>query len=315
MQQTTRATVGILVATFIWGFGFIATKWALVGLSPHWLNVLRMGTAGVLGVAVCTLMPRLRSHVTLAQFRRAALPGFLLAVLFSFQTLGLTLTTVANSSFLTTLYVIFCPVFAAIFLRTTISFSQWFAVAMALIGTVLLCNYRGGVPNEGDAWTILAAICAAIHFLVIEKLLPKISQPFVFNVFQTIWAGVFCLVTALVLEPWPTVSLHGEPLMLFAFGVLFLVVPASLIAFAIQIWAQAYLPAVTVSLLCLMESPIATTIGAWLFHEQMNATQMSGALAIVMAAALMIVSTWRANRSPVAKLMVESPHFNQERDS
>ena len=53
------------------------------------------------------------------------------------------------------------------FLGRHISLTQWGTAAMAVLGTLLLCN-DGSPPNVGDAWALGAAGLSAVIILCTE---------------------------------------------------------------------------------------------------------------------------------------------------
>ena len=102
-KQIFLLNIGLLLfSTGIWGYGFIATRWTLEGLDPYWSNSLRFGLAGLLSLPILLAKKSFtrKNHILKQSFISSL---FLLGILL-FQTIGLSLTTVAKSGFITTLY-------------------------------------------------------------------------------------------------------------------------------------------------------------------------------------------------------------------
>lgn len=278
----------------MWGFGFVATKWALTGFPALWMTVVRFVAAFLIAMPILAVWTSQRSALCREDLRLARTPGLWLAALMAFQTLGIQYTTVTNSSFITTLYVVIVPLLAALHTREKIRASHWGLVLLALGGTALICRLETLSVNIGDALTLLAAIAASYHMLVIEKAAPRIRSAFGFNLFQTAWAAMATIPIALLVDPAPAFTFRPEAKALFGF--FFLVGPCTLVAFALQVSAQRVLPAVAISLLFLLESPYAATFGYLFLDERPVASQWAGAGLILAAAGGAVWFAWSNRR-------------------
>src|SRR5688500_13980972 len=122
----------LIIATLIWGFGFIATIWALQSVDPISLNILRFTCAALIGLIISFLVPSLRVDLTWEQCKLAFSPGLCLGVAIAFQTWGLLYTTATNSGFITTLYVVIVPICELLILRRALHPLHIFWVILAL---------------------------------------------------------------------------------------------------------------------------------------------------------------------------------------
>jgi drug/metabolite transporter (DMT)-like permease len=144
----------------------------------------------------------------------------------------------------------------------------------------LICGLESGNWNRGDAFVLACALTAAIQIVLIHRAAEQISSPFVFNSFQSFWAGVIPAVFALKAGGVPHLPL---PLLSW-FGLLFLVGPVTLGAFMVQVRAQRVLPSSLVSMIFLLESPCAAFFAHFLFQERLAWSQWSGAFLILLSA-------------------------------
>ncbi|TCL93721.1 EamA-like transporter family protein [Rhizobium sp. PP-WC-2G-219] len=113
-----QANLVLLLAGAIWGAGFVAQSTAMDTIGPLWFTSLRFLIAAIV------LAP-----FALRECRRAAVPlsrrdmrGFVAIGVSLFlaaltQQIGIMTTTVANSGFLTGLYVVLVPLLTVVFLR------------------------------------------------------------------------------------------------------------------------------------------------------------------------------------------------------
>src|SRR5689334_1843453 len=138
--SSKRAVGELVLAAGIWGFGFIATRWALHDIGPLWLSALRFLLAAAISLPAMSAMPSLRPTLTRSQMKLAIGPGLFLGASLILQTVGLVYTTATNSGFITTLYVLFVPVLGWMFLRQRVRRVHGLLVAIALTGTALICQ-------------------------------------------------------------------------------------------------------------------------------------------------------------------------------
>jgi drug/metabolite transporter (DMT)-like permease len=287
----------IIAATVLWGFGFIATKWALVGFGPLWLTVIRYALAFAIMIPVLKWMNSgqsqdSRDSETYRLWFFAIVCGALLAGLMIFQTVGLVHTTATNSAFLTTLYAVFVPMLCVILFRTRLGLTYWLALALAFVGTVLLCDIRfdriseDGL-NRGDWMTVVAALFAAAHIMGLEALTRKPCSIARFNALQYLVTAIVVLPFALIWES-DAVLPNMQNFDLVWWGLLFLAGPSTVISFSLQTVAQKHLPATTASLALLMESPFAMLFAFLLLGESSGLMQLAGAGLIVMSSVLVM---------------------------
>lgn len=85
----------LLVATFIWGLGFVGTRWTFADYSPVWSNSLRFLIAGGLS------LPFLLFYLKSLKDKGVIICAALLAISLQLQTFGIAETTLAKSGFLT----------------------------------------------------------------------------------------------------------------------------------------------------------------------------------------------------------------------
>ncbi len=274
------ALLELLLSSLLWGFGFVATRWALEGYGPLWMQSLRFFLVFLIALPFLLMAKTGRKGSRRSQFYLAATPGLFLGATLIFQTYGLKYTTVTKSSFITTLYVVFVPLFEATFRRQKIQGWHLVFVLLALVGTALMSELQGGDWNVGDLLTLACSLCAAIQIISLGVLANRMESSFQFNVYQSLWAGLIPLCLALGVEP-----IHWFPIKpLAALGIGFLAIGSSLIGFMIQIRAQKVIPPSVVSVFFLLESPFAAFFAFLFFGEHLSLHQWGGAFLIFVSA-------------------------------
>jgi drug/metabolite transporter (DMT)-like permease len=283
VEPSPRQAVGELIfASSIWGFGFICSRWALDFAGPLWMNAIRFYLAFFFAVPVIFVVPQLKVHFNREQFWLAAWPGLFLSGTLIFQTAGLRLTTVTKSGFITVLYIVFVPFLERVLLKSKIKISHFLCVILALMGSALICDFKWGSDwNRGDLLTLICAFMASSQIVFLEKQSPRITSSFVFNVFQTFWAGLVPIILAIPLEKSPRFPVSAK----IVFSLLMLSFASTLLAFLIQVRTQKVLSSSTVSMLFLLESPFAAFFAFLFLGETLAPIQWMGAIFILLSAA------------------------------
>lgn len=270
-----RAAIELIFAAVLWGFGFLATKWALLDLSVADILFLRYFVAFIVGEGYLLIFNRAYFFNTFKEFSRSLWPGLLLAGTIIPQTIGLKHTTATKSGFITTLYVLIVPFVSQFLVQTKVDRRFYGLALLALLGTLFLLDLFAEAPdvNIGDAWTLACAVMAALQIVVVGKLAPHSQAPYRFNNFQNFWI-LLCTLPMFLMQEKIT-WIPSQPLAWT--GLLSLSIGSSIIAFTIQIRAQKVLSAETASQLFLLESPVAFFFGYLFLNETLGPMQLAGA--------------------------------------
>lgn len=281
-KNSVRAILELVFASMLWGFGFIAAVWAMEALDAFEVTLLRFLMASSVGLAI------LYFNIKSIPFRQLARwsfwPALFLTGTLVFQTWGLKYTTATKCGFITTLYVVFVPLIESWHRKRPISLKLWACVGGAFLGTLMIVNVGLNGLNFGDFLTFVCAILASMQIYYVGLIGPKIQHPFAFNTFQSLWSAMICLpfffhgdMASKLINwlQWPTTALVG--VFSLAFG-------STVLAFALQVKAQARLSPTVASLLCLLESPFAMIFAILLLNESLGPLEAAGAALIFFSA-------------------------------
>ena len=155
---------------------------------------------------------------------------------------------------------------------------------------------RMSVLNWGDLLTLVCALFAAIHILIVGQRASRTTHDFAFNVFQSLWVAVLSLLALPFTQHWNLAELssHGW------IGILSLGFGSSLIAFYLQVRSQKKISPSVVSLLFLLESPVSCFFAYVFLNEKMGLSQWMGAGFILLAC--LTISFWTPNSDAPAPL-------------
>lgn len=291
-----RSYLLFLLAVVIWGGGFINVK-VLGQIGPTlWWTQIRFILSGLLPLALL-LSPSPTSSDFRHYVRQQAIPLLFCSLnlygLLLFQAWGLAHTSVANSSFITSLYVLFIPLYYSMMKHCQLSWRYWGWVIMALGGIALLIQGPWETLNVGDGLTLLSALCVAGHVITCNAHPKALASPWWFNLGQLLYLGFYALIFLCVdtLIHSSTWSILGEfyeerwNLLIqtpVAWWSLFhLVILSSMVAFYCQARAQQQLSPTVVSILYLLESPLAILFAYIFLSEVISLTQFTGCLLVL----------------------------------
>lgn len=280
-----RAVAELIFAGILWGFGFIATVWALKAFTPVETLVYRFIVAAVIGEILYLVIKGPNFNTIREELLRALPAGLLLSLLMLFQTIGLKYTTATKSGFLTSLYVILVPLFNTVFFKTRSHWKNYALVAVALLGTFILMDANLEGINVGDLWTLACSVMAALHIIYIGSISNRVGNAFRFNNFQSLWCLIFVSPLLLTQDTITiTTSDSRAWIAIFSLGIC-----SSVIAFYLQIRSQKILSDTTASMLFLLESPFAAIFGFLILSERLSLFQVFGAVIILVASSLQIL--------------------------
>lgn len=277
-RPSAFAAAGVLLGvTSIWGTTFVATRLLVAGdqpiLAPGALIFWRFFLAAIV------FTPALLKPHKSGLWRAGLELSFWLWCGYATQAIGLVYTTASRCAFVTSLNVIFVPVFSAM-LGRRVGWVIWMAAAMALGGAGLL-SYDGGSPNIGDLWTLGCAITYAVYILRLEHFAGRFGTRELTAVqlwgvagFSIFWAGGEVMCGAGWGE-WTPAAIAN-------------VVYLGLIATALTTWLQAIgqrgLPGTRASLLYTTEPVFASVFAFFIFGERLGEKGLQGAALILIAA-------------------------------
>ena len=290
-RTSLLATAALLGTTAAWGSTFFLIKDLLDRVPTLDFLAVRFSIAAVLLVIVA---PRALGRLTRESRRHAVVLGGLYGVAQILQTAGLAHTAASVSGFITGMYVVATPLFAALILRARITPMTWAAVALATAGLGVL-TLEGFSVGYGEAITLVAALIYALHIVGLGAW-SKPSEVIGMSIVQVIVIAVICLVASApggIVLPETT----GDWL-----SVLYMAAFASSFALLAQTWAQAHLAPTRCAIIMSMEPVFAALFAVLLGGEDPTARMLVGG-AMVLTAMLIV------ELLPRRKVEAEVPHI------
>jgi drug/metabolite transporter (DMT)-like permease len=285
------ATAVLLGITACWGSTFFLIHDLLDRVPAVDFLAVRFSIAGVLLLLVA---PRAVLRLSTAARRQAAVLGGLYGVAQILQTLGLAHTPASVSGFITGMYVVATPLFAAALLHNRITASTWLAVLLAAAGLAVLT--LGGLSvGYGEALTFVAAMLYALHIVGLGAWASS-RDALGMSILQVVMVAVICLVAS---------APHGIVLPDDGrdwLAVIYMAVFPAALALLGQTWAQAHLSATRTAIVMSMEPVFAAFFAVLLGGESLTLRMVTGGSMVL--AAMLIVEV-----GPRRKVEAEVPHI------
>jgi drug/metabolite transporter (DMT)-like permease len=285
------ATLALLAMTACWGSTFFLIKDLLDRLPVLDFLAVRFAIASI---ALWLLAPRALGRLSRGSLRHAVVLGLLYGVAQILQTAGLAHTPASVSGFITGMYVVCTPLFAAVLLRSRISAATWGAVALAMVGLGVL-TLSGFSVGYGEAITFVSALLYALHIVGLGAW-SDARQAMGMTIVQLIVITVVCLVvTAPDGVELPSTSRDW-------LSVIYMAVFAGALALAGQTWAQAHLAPTRTAIIMSMEPVFAAFFAVLLGGESATLRMLVGGLLVLTA--MLIVEL-----VPHRRIEAEVPHI------
>jgi drug/metabolite transporter (DMT)-like permease len=293
-RRTTLAATGLLLLiTAVWGSTFFLIKDLLTRVPTLDFLAVRFTIAAVLLVVVA---PKALVRLSPDNRRRAVVLGGLYGVAQILQTAGLAHTPATVSGFITGLYVVATPLFAAVLLGTRVTAVTWGAVALATGGLALL-TLSGLSVGYGEALTFVAAMLYALHIVGLGAW-SRPADALGLSIVQVVVIAVICLVAALpggMVLPATTQDW---------LAVIYMAVFAGVLSLVGQTWAQAHLPATRCAIIMSMEPVFAAFFAVLLGGESLTVRLVVGGALVLTAMLVVEIGPRRGTEGEVPHLAV-----------
>jgi drug/metabolite transporter (DMT)-like permease len=292
-RLTLLATAALLAVTACWGSTFFLIHDLLERVPTLDFLAVRFAIASVTLVA---LAPKALGRLSRDSRRQAVVLGCLYGAAQILQTAGLAETPASVSGFITGMYVVATPIFAALILRSRIGVLTWTAVALAMTGLGVL-TLSGFSIGYGEALIFVAAMLYALHIVGLgawsdpqEALGMALVQLMVITVICTVGTAPNGIVLPERLDDWVSV--------------LYMAVFAGAGAMIGQTWAQAHLPATRAAIIMSMEPVFAALFAVLFGGESATVRMIFGGLLVLAAMILAEVAPRRKVEAEVTHLTV-----------
>ncbi|MTA48975.1 MAG: EamA family transporter [Actinobacteria bacterium] len=269
----------MLATAAVWGGSFVLMKDAIAQQDVYSFLSTRFSLAALLMIAY---RPSVFRGLSFKFIRQGVFAGVLLAGGFIFQTFGLANTTVSNTGFITGMYLVFTPLISLIILKRKVLIVQWFAVAIAMIGLILI-SYNGISIGTGEILVLISAFIYGAHFVALGEWSDG-KNTYALTLIQILTIAVVSTIFAFIngFQLPPTASVWQAIILTAVF--------ATFLAFLVQTKAQSVMSATAASVLLAMETPFALLFGLFFNNDPLTLRIIVGGSLVMFAMGVVIWS-------------------------
>ena len=287
------ATLALLAITASWGSTFFLIKDLLDRVPVLDFLAVRFLIATLV---LLVIFPRAVGRLSRAKIGQAVVLGGIYGSAQILQTTGLAHTPASVSGFITGMYVVLTPLFAAPLLRQAIGRLSWLAVAVAVVGLAVL-TLHGVTFGYGEALTLASAALYALHIVGLGAW-STARDAVGMSIVQL---GVIAVLCTVVSAPngivLPTTS--GDWL-----SIVYMAVVAGALAMAGQTWAQAHLAPTPAAIIMSMEPVFAAFFAVLLGGESLTGRMLLGGGLVLLAMLIVEISPRRKIEGEVTHIAV-----------
>jgi drug/metabolite transporter (DMT)-like permease len=292
-RTTLLASAALLLVTAVWGSTFFLIHDLLARVPTLDFLAIRFLIATV---ALVAMAPRALGKLSRASRRHAVVLGCLYGSAQILQTAGLAHTAASVSGFITGMYVVATPIFAALILRTRIGNTTWFAVLLAMAGLGVL-TLSGLSIGLGEALIFVAAMIYALHIVGLGAW-SDAQQAVGMSIVQLGVITVICFVCTAP-NGMTIPSRTGDWL-----SIVYMAIFAGAGAMLAQTWAQAHLAPTRAAIIMAMEPVFAALFAVLFGGESATIRMVVGGLMVLTAMLVVELAPRRKIEAEVPRLTV-----------
>ena len=277
----------LFLTAVLWGTGFIGQKLGMDHVEPFTFTFMRTLIGGLFLLPVMAAMSAIKRKRGIAVRRsdRKTLMlgslccGLCLICAESFQQFGIQISDLTSTSFITSLYVVFVPIFG-IFIGSRPSPKLVLCVAISVAGLYLLTASGGLHFSRGNLLTLISAMCFAVHILVIAYFVARVDGVALScgQFFVASFLG-FIMMLATGGDTWEN-FLKAAPAFVYC-GIV-----SNGIAYTLQVVGQRGVNPVIATIIMSLESVMGTFFGILLLGESPTTVQLIGCALVFTAVIL-----------------------------
>ncbi|MCK5823514.1 MAG: DMT family transporter [Bacteroidales bacterium] len=264
----------LILTAIIWGSTFFIIKDTVITVNEYYIVFIRTFIAAV-SMLVFVFFKNKKALFNYKNLLRGMVLGFLLAITYISQTIGLKFTSSGHSAFITGAGVVIVPMLLFLFFKRKLKIKELIILFVVFIGLYLLAYDSETALNIGDLITLITSFSLAWHLILSGRYVKK-TEVFSLIAYQFLFASIFSLLLYLNTHEVSFKLSGNETISLLYLGFI-----GTLFCYFVSVWAQKQVDTVTVALIFTLE-PVFASLFAWIFaSELLNLKEITGGLIIL----------------------------------
>ena len=281
-KSSAKYVIALFIAAFFWGTTFVAQSIGAKSVSAFTFLACRsyIGTVFLLPFIMMRdkgirkdkpelFTPENNKKRRKLHAKAGMICGFLLFAASFAQQYGIEFTTTAKASFITTLYVVFVPVFS-IFIGKKPAAKIWVAVVFSVVGLYLLSISGSLRLSLGDSFVMLCSVIFAFQIMSVNHYSPK-TDSLKLSCCMFFTVAILATISMFIFEnpDWNSIY-KALPSILYA-GIL-----SNGVAYTCQVIGQKGVNPSVASLIMCLESVFGALSGWVVLGEGLTARELTG---------------------------------------
>lgn len=293
MKDRTKGNIALLLTAIVWGTGFVAQRIGNGILPPMAFNSIRQIMAGIVLCPVLAVDLMRSGYMSAAKntaeqlarkrgilIRAGIVCGCFMTIGSMLQQIGLVTVSAGKSGFITSIYIVFVPLFSVI-LGVRVRRRSILCIALAMAGFAVM-SLKGDLDTitAGDWITLASAAGFAAQIVAVNHFVDKGNAIFI-SVLQMFFCGIVGFgISFFVEHPEAAAVAAAMPVLIYA-----TLVPTAM-GYTFQIVGQKYTDSSTAALIMSLEAVFAAIFGMIVLGEMMSLREIAGSAIIFTATIL-----------------------------
>ncbi len=279
----------------IWGAAFSFQSIAMETMTPLTFTASRMIPATAFLWVLVVVRERLSAKQRAEEpqikaptgryILAGAVCGLFLCLGTDLQQIGILLTTVGKSGFLTSLYTVLVPVAGFLIFRKKMPAAIWLGALLALAGVYFLSGAEGLDLAPEDLALIGCAVAFTFQILFVDFFV-KDLDPVKLSATQFLFCVIYSLAAAFIWEK-PTLAMMTSAII----PTLYAGVISGGVGYTLQIIGQKLSDPAPAAILMSLEAVFSALFGALILHQMMSGREILGSCIMFAAVILVQLST------------------------
>jgi drug/metabolite transporter (DMT)-like permease len=285
----TRFEGLLVLASFVWGTSFIATKIGVEHVDPYYFTLLRFGIGAIVLLIAAAVFGGLRLDILKDKYVWGI--GLLNAVGQTLQNVGMTQTTATNAVLLIDINVVFIAILASFILKERLTVGVRYGLVIGIVGVIIVAT-EGEMANiftgsfVGNVIVFIAGIVWAFYVVYQKKTLMRMPQVLMMTAGVILASAIFCVPSMVLFGQSAALDMTGT------YAALYTAVLCTGLAYFLYLAGLKGVGATASSIILLLEIVFAMIFAVLILSEIPTVATAVGAVLIV---ASILVTSMREN--------------------